>query len=102
MSNQYKHPYISHGYKYADNEETRTFINNRLATIGCTLGNPEKLRWLSPYTTSEAVAFYCENVSNLQGEYLYKWKYGWGPLRFYREGNVVSITVYHGEYERPE
>ena len=81
---------------WANRQSTSDFINNRLASIGCTLGNPENLRWLIPSTTEEAVAVYCDHIWRLQGEYIYKFSNGWSPLRFYREGNVVSITAYHG------
>ena len=80
---------------FADNTTTQTFIKNRLATIWCTLGNPEEMRRIIPECVEEAVAVYCDHIWGLQGEYIYESK-SYSPLRFFREGDVVSIYVHHG------
>ena len=80
---------------FADRVSTMNFINNRLATIGCTLGNPEEMKRIIPKCVEEAVAVYCDHIWGLQGEYIYESK-RYSPLRFFREGDVVSIYVHHG------
>lgn len=80
---------------FANRPSTMNFINNRLSTIGCTLGNPEELKRIIPACVESAVAVYCTHIWGLQGEYIYESE-SYSPLRFFREGNVVSIYVHHG------